>query len=182
MNWNEGCAFPAVFSIASRKSAPSRRRSRMPTAWSGPSLAHRDSPAICVEFATLFRLRGNSSLTYRLKHEGDGYARLRVLFAEARQSVRIMAQALAELAEGSIGGAVQPRAGAALGAVEAPRGATFHWVRLDDGGRIATLPHHYAVVYELAQLQPRRGEIRVPGLSRSFSPRSICPWPRTTDD
>lgn len=68
--------------------------------------------------------------------EGDGYARLRVLFAEARQSVRIMAQALAELAEGSIGGAVQPRAGAALGAVEAPRGATFHWVRLDDGGRI----------------------------------------------
>ncbi len=29
------------------------------------------------------------------------------------------------------------RAGAALGSVEAPRGATFHWVRIDEGGRIA---------------------------------------------
>jgi Ni,Fe-hydrogenase III large subunit len=32
---------------------------------------------------------------------------------------------------------VSPRAGGALGGVEAPRGATFHWVRLDDGGTIA---------------------------------------------
>jgi formate hydrogenlyase subunit 5 len=32
---------------------------------------------------------------------------------------------------------VQYRSGAALGWVEAPRGAAFHWVRLDEGGRIA---------------------------------------------
>jgi formate hydrogenlyase subunit 5 len=70
------------------------------------------------------------------EQEGDGYARLRVLFAEARQSVRIMEQALADLAEGSVSETVRFRAGEALGAVEAPRGATFHWVRLDEGGYI----------------------------------------------
>jgi formate hydrogenlyase subunit 5 len=71
------------------------------------------------------------------EQEGDGYARLRVLFAEARQSVRVMEQAAAALKEGDVCRPVHLRAGAALGSVEAPRGATFHWVRLDEGGRIA---------------------------------------------
>jgi len=72
------------------------------------------------------------------EEEGDGYARLRVLFAEARQSVRIMDQAVRALPNGAeVRVAVAPRAGAALGAVEAPRGATFHWVRLDERGTIA---------------------------------------------
>jgi len=71
------------------------------------------------------------------EQEGDGYARLRVLFAEARQSVRIMEQAVAALPNGAIHEPLQVRAGAALGWVEAPRGGTFHWVRLTDNGRIA---------------------------------------------
>jgi formate hydrogenlyase subunit 5 len=71
------------------------------------------------------------------EQEGDGYARLRVLFAEARQSVRIMEQTVAVLKEGQVHGPVHLRRGAALGSVEAPRGATFHWVSLDEGGRIA---------------------------------------------
>lgn len=71
------------------------------------------------------------------EEEGDGYARLRVLFAEARQSVRLMKQAVTALQEGEIRAPANPRAGAALGSVEAPRGATFHWVRLDDGGRVS---------------------------------------------
>ncbi len=71
------------------------------------------------------------------EQEGDGYARLRILFAEARQSVRIMEQAVAALPGGSVCEAIQLRAGAALGWVEAPRGGAFHWVRLDDGGKIA---------------------------------------------
>ena len=71
------------------------------------------------------------------EEEGDGYARLRVLFFEARQSVRIMEQAAAGLAEGAVCAPVDARDGAALGWVEAPRGATFHWLRLDAGGRIA---------------------------------------------
>ncbi len=69
--------------------------------------------------------------------EGDGYARLRVLFFEARQSVRIMEQAAAALQDGAVLAPVATCAGAALGWVEAPRGGTFHWLRLDEGGRIA---------------------------------------------
>jgi formate hydrogenlyase subunit 5 len=70
------------------------------------------------------------------ENEGDGYARLRILFAEARQSVRIMEQAVAALPGGGVRAPIQPRAGAALGWVEAPRGATFHWVRLSEGGKV----------------------------------------------
>jgi len=71
------------------------------------------------------------------EEEGDGYARLRVLFAEARQALRIMEQAAAALTEGDVRAPVNFRSGAALGWVEAPRGATLHWVRLDDSGRIS---------------------------------------------
>ena len=69
--------------------------------------------------------------------EGDGYARLRVLFAEARQSVRIMEQALGALKDGAVSEPVRPRVGAALGWVEAPRGGAFHWVRLNESGQVA---------------------------------------------
>ncbi len=71
------------------------------------------------------------------EQEGDGYARLRILFDEARQSVRIMEQAVAELQNGSVREPLQLRAGAALGWVEAPRGGAFHWVRVADDGRVA---------------------------------------------
>ncbi len=71
------------------------------------------------------------------EQEGDGYARLRILFTEARQSVRIMEQAVAALQSGSIRESLHLQAGAALGWVEAPRGGTFHWVRLGEDGRIA---------------------------------------------
>jgi len=70
--------------------------------------------------------------------EGDGYARLRILFREAEQSAALMQHALAMLRPGAIratGGA--PKRGAALGWVEAPRGAAFHWVRLDEKGHVA---------------------------------------------
>jgi formate hydrogenlyase subunit 5 len=70
------------------------------------------------------------------EQEGDGYARLRVLFAEARQSVRIMEQAVSVLEEGDVYRPAMLRPGAALGWSEAPRGATLHWVRLDEAGRV----------------------------------------------
>ena len=69
--------------------------------------------------------------------EGDGYARLRILFAEARQSVRIMEQAAAALRNGSVREPIKLQSGAALGWVEAPRGGAFHWVRLNESGRIS---------------------------------------------
>ena len=72
--------------------------------------------------------------------EGDGYARLRILFAEARQSVRLMAQALDRLADGpvhTVDSMQHPRAaGAGLGWTEAPLGAAFHWVRVDERGAV----------------------------------------------
>jgi len=69
--------------------------------------------------------------------EGDGYARLRVLFSEARQSVSIMQQAVESLPDGDVLAEVDVRPGAALGWVEAPRGPAFHWLRIGDDGRIA---------------------------------------------
>jgi formate hydrogenlyase subunit 5 len=72
--------------------------------------------------------------------EGDGYARLRILFAEARQSMRLMAQALDRLADGPVRAAdsmQHPRAeGSALGWTEAPLGAAFHWLRVDEHDRV----------------------------------------------
>ena len=70
------------------------------------------------------------------EQEGDGYARLRILFAEARQSVRIMEQAVATLQSGVVREPLLLRAGAAMGWVEAPRGGAFQWVRLNESGRI----------------------------------------------
>jgi Ni,Fe-hydrogenase III large subunit/Ni,Fe-hydrogenase III component G len=69
--------------------------------------------------------------------EGDGYARLRILFAETKQSVRIMEQAVAALQSGNVREPIKFQTGAALGWVEAPRGGAFHWVRLNESGKIA---------------------------------------------
>ncbi len=56
--------------------------------------------------------------------EGDGYARLRVLFAEAVQSVKLIQQAIYALQPGAVRAVCDPiRAGASLGWVEAPREA-----------------------------------------------------------
>jgi Ni,Fe-hydrogenase III large subunit/Ni,Fe-hydrogenase III component G len=68
--------------------------------------------------------------------EGDGYARLRVLFQEAYQSSALIRQASESLKPGPVAVAGTPRPGAALGWVEAPIGAALHWLRLDDEGRV----------------------------------------------
>jgi Ni,Fe-hydrogenase III large subunit/Ni,Fe-hydrogenase III component G len=72
-----------------------------------------------------------------LEREGDGYARLRVLFTEARASLGLMERACATVTPGSVHVVPALGPGAAMGVVEAPRGAAFHWVRLDGLGRIA---------------------------------------------
>lgn len=68
--------------------------------------------------------------------EGDGYARFRVLLAEAKQSLRIMEQAVADLPDGPVFAESEAAAGIGLAGVETPRGATWHWVHLDEGGRL----------------------------------------------
>ncbi len=71
------------------------------------------------------------------EQEGDGYARLRMFFREARQSAMIVDQVLAKLPDGGLAiPNASPRAGVALAAVEAPAGAAIHWVRLEESGTI----------------------------------------------
>lgn len=67
--------------------------------------------------------------------EGDGYARLRVLLAEATQSAKLMHQVVDTLEVGPVRVPCEVHtAGAALGWVEAPRGAALHWLRVDEKG------------------------------------------------
>jgi formate hydrogenlyase subunit 5 len=78
---------------------------------------------------------GTVDFSIPVKREGDGYARLRVLFAEAEQSAAIIGKISSAPPEGPTRiGDVQLRAGAALATVESPLGATFHWLRLDENG------------------------------------------------
>ncbi len=73
-----------------------------------------------------------------VEREGDGYARLRILFAEAEQSAAIIRRHVSLLPAGRIhAGRTGWPAGVALGAVEAPSGAAFHWVRLNGDGTVA---------------------------------------------
>ncbi len=69
--------------------------------------------------------------------EGDGYARLRVLFREARQSALIIGELAQRLPAGPVTAPVELRPGTALAAVEAPLGAAFHWLRLGEDGTVA---------------------------------------------
>jgi len=72
------------------------------------------------------------------EQEGDGYARLRVLFGEAEQSVNIIRQVASFLPSGpTVSPSFEVTTGAALGWAESPKGATFHWVRTEEDGRVA---------------------------------------------
>jgi formate hydrogenlyase subunit 5 len=72
-----------------------------------------------------------------VEREGDGYARLRVFFAEAEQSAALIQHFVATLPPGSVGaGPLGWRAGVAVAAVEAPSGAAFHWLRLGEDGAV----------------------------------------------
>ncbi len=71
-----------------------------------------------------------------VEDEGDGYARLRILFAEVRQSLRLMEQAAEGLPPGPVAAPQATQPGAALGWVEAPRGAAACWLRIGEDGRV----------------------------------------------
>ena len=70
------------------------------------------------------------------EEEGDGYARLRVLFAEIKQSLRLHVEGYATKSRAALSGRPTMRAGHALGWAEAPRGASVQWVELDDDGAV----------------------------------------------
>jgi Ni,Fe-hydrogenase III large subunit len=72
------------------------------------------------------------------EQEGDGYARLRVLFFEAHQSAQLIHQAIEFLEPGEVCAEVRETRASAigLGCAEAPIGAAVHWIRLDGGGTV----------------------------------------------
>jgi formate hydrogenlyase subunit 5 len=71
------------------------------------------------------------------ENEGDGYARLRVLFREAYQSGNLIHQVIQSLKGGPICELCNTNhSGAALGWSEAPIGATIHWLRLNGNGMV----------------------------------------------
>lgn len=69
--------------------------------------------------------------------QGDGYARLRVLFKELSISTQLARDIASSLPPGDARSALRPAAGAALGWTEAPRGASVHWVELTADGTVA---------------------------------------------
>ncbi|MGH2835849.1 MAG: NADH-quinone oxidoreductase subunit C, partial [Solirubrobacteraceae bacterium] len=60
--------------------------------------------------------------------EGDGYARLRVYFAEIRASTTLIESLLESLPDGAATAECPVVPGAALAWTEAPAGGTFHWL------------------------------------------------------
>jgi len=73
-----------------------------------------------------------------VESEGDGYARLRVLFGEVKESASIIRQIAFSLPSGGITSEhfdIVP--GQALGWVEAPLGAAFHWLSIGNDSKVA---------------------------------------------
>ena len=94
---------------------------------------------VARDIRKLFPYAAYASINFSvpIEQEGDGYARLRILFAEAEQSAAIIGGVLSALPRGPAHTEkVRLRAGAALAAVEAPLGAAFHWLRLDEDGKV----------------------------------------------
>lgn len=84
-----------------------------------------------------YGLYGHYQFKVPRETQGDGYARLRILFEEAYQSAQLIGQVVASLESGPVRQPCQPgQAGAAFGWVEAPIGAALHWVRLNGAGLI----------------------------------------------
>jgi formate hydrogenlyase subunit 5 len=80
---------------------------------------------------------GHVDFAVPVEHEGDGYARLRLLFREAEQSATIVRDVLLTPPHGQVSSPpFDWCAGTALSAVEAPLGAAFHWLKLDQEGTV----------------------------------------------
>jgi Ni,Fe-hydrogenase III large subunit len=77
-----------------------------------------------------------SSFSVPSEEHGDGWARLRILSQEAQQSANIIHEVASSLPEGPVCAPAPLRGGSALGWVEAPRGAAFHWVSVADDGHV----------------------------------------------
>jgi len=95
--------------------------------------ARRDHPHAAYE------REGDLAVRVATERAGDVQARLLVRVAEARESMRLLRALLGALPPGPLAApwpAALPPWGVGLSAIESPRGAAVHWVRVDDRGRI----------------------------------------------
>jgi formate hydrogenlyase subunit 5 len=99
----------------------------------GP-FARASGVALDMRTAQPYGAYGTVAFDVPIEHDGDGYARLRVLFLEMTQSLRIMRALLEGLPDGPVLGEVRARDGHAIGWTEAPRGASVQWVELNGDG------------------------------------------------
>lgn len=74
------------------------------------------------------------------EHAGDAAARCRVRLAEIADSLRMLRVLLTRLPEGPASIALQSDSGEGIGCAESPRGAIWHWLRLDHGQIAAAFP------------------------------------------
>jgi Ni,Fe-hydrogenase III large subunit/Ni,Fe-hydrogenase III component G len=95
--------------------------------------ARRDHPHVAYSDETGPRVSVITALV------GDVHARLSLRAAEARESMRIVRVLLSGLPQGPIHTVVPeapPARGIGLSAIESPRGAALHWLRIDEKGRV----------------------------------------------
>ena len=116
---------------------------------------------VARDIRKLFPYAAYASINFSvpIEQEGDGYARLRILFAEAEQSAAMIGGVLSALPQGPARtDNVRLRAGAALAAVEAPLGAAFHWLRLDARRKGRSLPRDATLVHAIGTASISRRE------------------------
>jgi formate hydrogenlyase subunit 5 len=101
----------------------------------GP-IARASGVGIDMRVAQPYGVYDTLTIDVPVEEEGDGFARLRVLFREICASVDLMAQSLRLLRGGAVQTQVQPRDGAALGWTETPQGASLCWVALSPAGQV----------------------------------------------
>ncbi|HEY3111463.1 MAG TPA: nickel-dependent hydrogenase large subunit, partial [Chloroflexota bacterium] len=84
-----------------------------------------------------YLLYGELPLTVPRQASGDAEARFRQRIDEALVTLDLLARLLAAEPDGPVRAPIGAwPAGVGIGAVESPRGANVHWVRLDERGRI----------------------------------------------
>jgi Ni,Fe-hydrogenase III large subunit/Ni,Fe-hydrogenase III component G len=82
---------------------------------------------------------GGLPVAVATESEGDVHARLNVRAAEARESMRLIRALLEAMPSGAIRATMPetlPAWGIGLCAIESPRGAAIHWLRVDGAGRV----------------------------------------------
>jgi Ni,Fe-hydrogenase III large subunit len=82
---------------------------------------------------------GGLQVAVATESDGDVHARLNVRAAEARESMRLIRTLLEGIPSGPICATmpeIMPAWGIGLAAIESPRGAAIHWLRVDGAGRV----------------------------------------------